>query len=281
MDLVLISTSNVSAGRSEALDRMLMTVARTASSRPDISINVMLLLQEAPADLGCAHSFPEFVATASIPYQTSLSAARNILLSQAFSRGLIRPGTVVGFPDDDCWYPQGTLEYIVDQFSHTPGLDLWFCRYSADPVSTAEVEVAPKPARARDVIRDASSNTMFVRGRVIEAGVSFDEKLGVGTPIGGAEDTEFALYAHILGTQTMRLDAAVVGHRDKSPQLRVRYYQGGLIAIAKHVHKHQGVSIELMRKIGVGGWLVLRRELSLAGFVDALSAAFSAWRTAN
>jgi hypothetical protein len=226
-----------------------------------------------------SQQFPAFVDVSSVPHQKSLSAARNILLSHARSRGLVQSRTVVGFPDDDCWYPQGTLEYIVDQFSHTPGLDLWFCRYSANPVSAADVSIASKPARLRDVIRQASSNTMFVSGRVIECGVSFDEELGVGTLVGGAEDTEFALRAHILGSGTMYLAAAAVGHRDKNPQFRAKYYRGGLIAIARHAHEKEGVTTELLRKIAVGCWLVLRRDLSLAAFLGALSAAFSAWRT--
>lgn len=279
MNLVLISTSSIGAGRSQALDRMLASVTSTAARRPDLSIALLLLLQECSAGLVSSQQFPAFVDVSSVPHQKSLSAARNILLSRARSRGLVRSRTVVGFPDDDCWYPQGTIGYIMDQFSQIPSLDLWFCRDSANPVSAADIGVASKPAHVRDVIRLASSNTMFVSGRVIEFGVSFDEELGVGTPVGGAEDTEFALRAHILATRTMHFDAAAVGHRDFNPQFRAKYYRGGLIAIARHAHEKEGVTTELMRKIAVGCWLLLRRDLSLAAFLGALSDAFSAWRT--
>ena len=67
---------------------------------------------------------------------------------------------------------------------------------------------------------------MFVRGKLIQSGAVFDEGLGVGTPIGGAEDTEFALRAHILATQTMYLDAAVIGHRDKNPAIALQVLSG-------------------------------------------------------
>ena len=273
MNIVLISTSSIGDGRSQALDRMLTSVSSAAARRPDLSITLLLLLQNCPAALVSSHKFPAFVDVSSVPHQKSLSAARNILLSRALSCGLIQSRTVIGFPDDDCWYPQGTLEYIVDQFSRIPELDLWFCRYSANPVSATEVGFPSKPAHVRGVIRQASSNTMFVRGRVVESGVSFDEGLGVGTLIGGAEDTEFALRAHILATQTMHLDAPVIGHRDKNSQLRAKYYRGGLIAIARHAHKKEGVTTELIRKIAVGCWLVLRGELPLAAFFGALSTA--------
>lgn len=278
MNIVLISTSDVSTGRSEALDRMLASVARTTSKRPDISIALLLLLQKCPAGPGSVQAFPAFVDVSSIPHQTSLSAARNLLLSRGLSRGLIGSTTVVGFPDDDCWYPDGTLEYVGEVFSRIPELNLWFCRYSSAPLSVLDTGTVSKPARVRDVIRQASSNTMFVRGNVIQSGASFDEELGVGTPIGGAEDIEFALRAHIMSTQTMYLNAAIVGHRDKNPQLRAKYYRGGLIAIARHAQQQGGIVIELIRKIAVGGWLMLRGELSFAGFLGALSAAFSAWR---
>jgi hypothetical protein len=131
------------------------------------------------------------------------------------------------------------------------------------------------------VVRQASSNTMFVRGRIVRSGAAFDEGLGVGTPAGGAEDTEFALRAHVMARQTMYLDAALIGHRDKNPQLRARYYRGGLIAIARHARRRGAIVAELLRKIAVGGWLTLRGELSVPGFAGALSSAFAAWRTAR
>jgi hypothetical protein len=268
----------VKAGRSQALDRMLASVACTVSSRPDLSITVLLLLQKYPAGALPSDGLPAFVDVSMIPHQMPLSAARNVLLSRALSRRLIGDATVVGFPDDDCWYPPGTLEYIANQFSRGPELDLWFCRYSSDPAAISDVGNDPRPARARDVIRHASSNTMFVRGKLIQSGAMFDENLGVGTPIGGAEDMEFALRAHILGSRTMHFDAALIGHRDKNPQLRAKYYRGGLVAIARHAQRQGGIVIELARKIAVGGWLTLRGELSFGGFLGALSEAFSAWR---
>jgi Glycosyl transferase family 2 len=282
MGIVLISTSNVRGGRSEALDRMLKSVENVVSGRPDMPIVLLLLLQNSPSEQNSIRDFPTFVDVSSIPHQISLSAARNILLLRAQSRGLIGPTTVVGFPDDDCWYPPETLEHIAGQFSRHPELDFWFCRYSSNPVATSEARVTGRPARARDVIRQASSNTMFVRGEIIQSGAAFDEQLGVGTPVGGAEDTEFALRAYFLSTQAMYLDAAVVGHRDKSTELRAKYYRGGLVAIATHARKKKrGVVVELIRKVAVGAWLTLRGELTLATYIDDLAAGANAWLSSN
>jgi hypothetical protein len=278
MSIVLISTSNVSGGRSEALERLLTSVADTVARRPNLSIRLLLLLQNCPSDLASSRQFPAFVDVSSIPHLTPVSAARNSLLSRALSRGLIEPATIVGFPDDDCWYPPGALEYIADQFSRTAKLDLWLCRYSSNPFSATDTGMTCKPAKVSTVIREASANTIFVSGRLIRTGISFDEELGLGTLIGG-EDTEFALRGHILSAQTMYLDSAVIGHRDKNPQLRAKYYRGGLVAIARHAQQQGDIVIELLRKIAVGGWLIARGELSLANFFRALSAAFNAWRT--
>jgi hypothetical protein len=281
MSIVLISTTDVDSGRSQVLDRMLMSVAQAASKRPGLSIVSLLLLQRCQADRVPALGLPSFVHALSMPDRTSLSAARNILLLQAVSRGLIRPMSVVGFPDDDCWYPSGTLECIADLFVQEPELDLWFTRYSSAPRSMIETHIGSRPASVRDLIRNASSNTLFVRGKVILSGVLFDEGLGVGTPIGGAEDMEFALRARGLCDRAMYLDASVVGHRDKNAELRAKYYAGGLIAIARHARRQGSILVELMRKIAVGGWLALTGELSFTAFFRALSAAFHAWRMAD
>jgi hypothetical protein len=214
------------------------------------------------------------VKATAVEYQTSLSAARNILLSKANSNGLLADATIVGFPDDDCWYPAGTLEHVIGTFSKNSGLDLWFCRYASNPVSIVDVTQDTVLASPRDVIRNASSNTMFVRGRVLHQGVTFDENLGVGTVNNGAEDTEFALHSYITGAQSMYLPVAAVGHRDKNSALRAKYYRGGLIAIARYALYEPRIGVELIRKILVGLYLVVRGELSPAGFGSAVGMAF-------
>jgi hypothetical protein len=277
MNIVLISTSNVGAGRSKALDRMLTSVAQAALLRPDVPIMLLLLLQESSSDPRSFQKLPAFVDVLAIPDRFSLSAARNILLSRACARGVIGLETIIGFPDDDCWYPQGTLELIADQFTRSRHLDLWFCRYASNPVAASEACAFAKPARVRDVVRQASSNTIFVRGKIIQLGVAFDEELGLGTPAAGAEDIEFALRAHFLSRQTAYFDAPIVGHRDKNVALRAKYYRGGLVAIARHARHRRSVVGELARKVGVGAWLTLRGEMPLASYRSALGAGASAW----
>jgi hypothetical protein len=101
----------------------------------------------------------------------------------------------------------------------------------------------------------------------------FDEALGVGTPMGDAEDLDYALRASRRARKIDYVDAALVGHRDKSQALRARYYLSGLVVLARHAR--HGAAKELLRKIAVGVYLVLRRELTPLDFVAALRQAFT------
>ncbi|HEU4771678.1 MAG TPA: hypothetical protein VFS68_05930, partial [Candidatus Udaeobacter sp.] len=180
---------------------MLRSVALTVARLPDIPISHFLLLQRCSdhAFRAVERSVPPFVEATPIRGQVSLSAARNLLLSGAQAAGLIGRRTVIGFPDDDCWYPDGALEYIVRLFAHTPDLNLWFCKYSSSPSLTVDTTRPPVTPAVRDVVRYASSNTTFVRGSVLEQSPGFDETLGIGTANMGGEDTEFALRAYVFG----------------------------------------------------------------------------------
>jgi hypothetical protein len=285
VNLILISTSDVESGRVDVLDRMLRSVeAAAAVLHPRVSIKVLLLLQKCPEYRywTISRTLPSIVQAIPAADTLSLSAARNQLLSFASSNGMIDAETVIGFPDDDCWYPRGTLEFVARSFVTSPQLGLWFCKYSSDPVPVGEAKRAMGMASPRDVIREASSNTMFVRGRVLGqgSGAAFDETLGIGTINGGGEDTEFALRAWLASRHALYLPAPVIGHRDKTPQLRPKYYRGGLIALARHARRQPRIGFELARKLAVGLWLVGTRQLPVAAFRTAVAAAFKSRRPA-
>jgi hypothetical protein len=283
MNLVLISTSDVDAGRGDVLDRMLRSVEVAAEAmQPHVSIKVLLLLQKCPEYRywQISKTLPVFVQAIPSTEFLSLSAARNLLLAYASSNDIVDSRTVVGFPDDDCWYPSGTLELIARSFAQLPKLGLWFCRYSSMPASVNEANHASRLASPRDVIREASSNTIFVRGRALRDDAVFDETLGIGTANGGGEDTEFALRAYLSSAQSFYLPAPVIGHRDKTPQLRPKYYRGGLIALARHARLQPRIGFELVRKLAVGVWLVGTRQLPVTAFKTAVAAALKSRRAA-
>jgi GT2 family glycosyltransferase len=209
------------------------------------------------------------VAPISIPNIISLSAARNMLLREAERSGDLKAAEVIAYPDDDCWYPAETLRTIAGRFRASGDLDFLFCRYASTPALAGTEAGAIISARARHVVRNASSNTIFIRGDVVRAIGCFDEMLGVGTPNNGGEDVEYALRAYLQARRTEFVDAEIVGHRDRDSSLRAKYYRGALLAIRRHALQDTGVAWEYVRKVAIGLVLMLRGEVRLGEFISS------------
>lgn len=119
----------------------------------------------------------------------SLSRARNMALKRLGKAG------IVGFPDDDCWYPQGLLREITNLFRATATLDC-VCTQVIDPQRNKAYGNRPfgvvEPIRARNIFRLPISVGMFVRRSALESVERrFDESIGAGTKWGSGEETEF------------------------------------------------------------------------------------------
>lgn len=275
MNLILISTCDMKGGRGDMLKRMIASVARAA---PNIagSLSLYLLLQRCSQRMCAKFSAPDFVKLAASDRLVSLSGARNLLLNLAFREELDWENTLIAFPDDDGWYPPATLEMIVSTFTRERELDFWFCRYAAEPASAGlPGQPEPRVPRLPDVVRRASSNTIFLRGSLARRICPFDEDLGVGTSNGSGEDTDLAVRAFILARRSLYLDAATVGHRDPNSALRSRYYRGSLAVLASYVGATRGSLREFLRKLLIGAYLVARKELTPRDFLAAAHAAFS------
>jgi len=281
MNIVLISTTDMKGGRADVRDRMLESMAESERTLRDDRLVLALLLQNCePEDLHpVTAALPPFVRPVAIAGRVPLSTARNILLRQLVTEGVITPNTLVAFPDDDCWYPLGFLCQVAEIFVRDAMLDFWFCRYASRPICESFSAEVPMIARIGEVVRNASSNTIFLRGRLVAGIGEFDEALGVGTPMGGAEDIDYALRARRVARKVAYLDAALVGHRDKAPEFRARYYMGGLVVLARHAR--DGTVGLFLRAIAVGCYLMLRRELALRDFAVALFRAVDAWRVGS
>jgi glycosyltransferase involved in cell wall biosynthesis len=281
MDIILISTTDMKGGRADLRDRMLQSLVESQLTLSKDRMVLELLLQNCPSEkLNSGEiDLPSFVRPVAMEGRAPLSTARNILLRRVASDGAIPPDAVVAFPDDDCWYPPGFLAQVAGLFSSDPSLDFWFCRYSTRPTGASFAAEAPVIARTREVVRNASSNTIFLRGRVVAAIGEFDEELGVGTPMGGAEDLDYALRARRIARKVAFCDASLVGHRDKQPEIRARYYMSNLVVLARHARN--GASKSFLRSIAVGIYLSLRRELPVRKFAEALTRALESFRRGN
>jgi hypothetical protein len=270
--VVLISTTNVGGGRLEPLRRLLDSVGREIANLPGVRCTHLLLLQGYDDLERFRPDLPSFVSAETVSTNVSLSAARNILLRSLAMRSAASPDDIVGFPDDDCWYPNGSLAFIVNQFMENQDLDFWFCRYASDPKSF-DANAVSVSASAHQVVQHASSNTIFVRRRVLEKIGTFDEDLGVGTANLGGEDLAFALGAYASARASRFCDLAGIGHRDKIESLSARYYPGSLLALARHAGLGGRILSQYFRKIGVGMYLVFKRQLPVGAFMRANLAA--------
>ncbi len=88
---------------------------------------------------------------------------------EAREQGLLSRTALVAFPDDDCWYPEGALERILNLFRTDQGLDFWFCAYASTPSAPSRaLSMDTKPPSVFNVAAKASSNTIFLRSPVVE-----------------------------------------------------------------------------------------------------------------
>lgn len=136
-----------------------------------------------------------------------LSRARNIGLAHA-------GGELVGFPDDDCWYPPGLLATVAAEFAGHPEWD----GVTGRSVDEHGVESGARflPASATLSLATAwhaISYAIFLRRRVVDAIGGFDETLGVGagTAYGSGEETDYVIRA-LRGGHTVRYVNRVVVH---------------------------------------------------------------------
>jgi glycosyltransferase involved in cell wall biosynthesis len=104
-----------------------------------------------------------------------LSKSRNVGLLQC-------RGEIIGFPDDDCWYPEDTVDRVLAIFRATADVDVISGR-SVDGEgveSLVRFQNFSSEITRSNLWRTHNSNTLFVRARALQGLCGFDESLGVG-----------------------------------------------------------------------------------------------------
>lgn len=120
--------------------------------------------------------------------EPGLSRARNVGLRHA-------KGEVVGFPDDDCWYPPQLLEQVARSLRENSPDGVTGRVVDESGRSYARFDRSPGLLSLRNVWRRSSSVCVFLRSYVVEKVGGFDETLGVGagTLWEGGEDIDYPL----------------------------------------------------------------------------------------
>jgi glycosyltransferase involved in cell wall biosynthesis len=140
-----------------------------------------------------------------------VSAARNVGLFDG-------PEELIGYPDDDCWYPHDLLERVVAFFSTHPEIDL--LTGPAQDESGAPVggwDADPGPITRENVWARCIGFNLFLRASAARRIGHFNVEIGAGsaTPYGSGEETEYVLRAIGPGLRTYYDPEFVVGHPDK------------------------------------------------------------------
>lgn len=248
-DIYLFSTTNLASGRHDALYRMVRSVAHARDERPARVSRLLLLLQNA-ADHS-APDLPDWVEVHTVPRLMPLSAARNNLLRRVELPSDMGDSAVIAFPDDDAWYPAGSLHFMADLIALDAEVDFAVCR-SGTAARSPDADTCDRRMRLQQAISYGSSNTIFVRASLAVQLGAFDEQLGLGTPAVAGEDTDYAIRAWHDARRARFVDAALVGHRDNDPLLKRRYFSGALQAIRKHRSRSFAAEVAFVRKQLIG-----------------------------
>ena len=210
----------------------------------------------------------------------SLSVARNLGMDHA-------KGEIIGFCDDDAFYSAASLEYICSltlcgALVSVPVID----RSSGANYAGRKFPAAKCIMTYPQVIRYSLSVGTFIF-KLAEQSFSerFDERLGVGTLLGGSEETELFFRLKSEGFNTFFDSAAFVYHDDDVVSLEhndfsvkyQRYAIGYAVVIKKYLVASKGtLGIEvinvLVRSI-VGLLIPSKRNVCwgrLKGFVSGL-----------
>ena len=269
--LVLLTTTDLQAGRETEFLRMIDSIR--AGTRTDIRVTMFVLLQRSDAAAGAKYQgiLPPGSVILTSPERVSLSQARNSLLEAALKSGSIDDDCVVAFPDDDCWYPPRFIDFLVASFRCDGELDMLTCRVSLQPANPPSIGSHVPAAKAWQVVRRSSSNSMFFRGATVAAVGPFDPAFGLGTANGSGEDTDYALRALLKARRATFIDLPLVGHRESDLASVARYYQGALAVLSRHALERPDFCFEYVRKLAVGAYLALLSHLTLREYLAAIA----------
>jgi glycosyltransferase involved in cell wall biosynthesis len=184
---IAISLVVATVGRVDELDRMLASIAERTLK--DVEL---IIVDQNPDDRvePVLERWRPHLQYAHVRSARGLSRARNVGLQ-------LTTGCIVGFPDDDCWYPESLLFEVKQWFDRNEDYDFLCC--AVQDGNGREV-AARWPGYSQEIDRDSvlrtcASASLFMRREALEDIEGFDEKMGLGaaTPFQSGEDSDLAL----------------------------------------------------------------------------------------
>ena len=158
--------------------------------------------------------------------RTSLSHARNIGLNSA-------KGSILGFPDDDCYYHVDTLDSVVKVFCNEKFSFLY--ANQLDPVTTESLQnMQFEDQEVIDLTNPKCSNsiTIFVKRSAIHS-FQFDQQMGVGAKYGSSEESDLLFRMIKSGERGVFASSVKVYHSffdqyESTPSHKAFHYSLGL-----------------------------------------------------
>jgi len=240
--------------------RRLVDSLRKYDNHDEISLVHIILLQNVSSDdiekIQKDISFPSFSKILNVSNIVSLSKARNIMLKYARENipEFILPGSVIGFPDDDCWFPDGLIENISETMFNEE-LEFLFFKYGSSPEDFSD-RGSLIAARYKSVVLNVCSITMFLKSELVNQLGGFNELLGVGARYNGGEDLNYGLKAFLVSKSSAWFDSKLIGHADKPSGNKGRYYLGSALSLKKFSLTSPAAFVIYIRKLIIGVLLV-------------------------
>jgi GT2 family glycosyltransferase len=176
-----------------------------------------------------------------------LSRARNTALARL-------EADIVAFPDDDCVYPEGTLERVGRRFAAEQELSGITGR-AEDEHGRSSPSWRPDAAPLTDdnLWNRAISFTMFVRREVVERVGPFDERLGLGSgeTWASGEEIDYLIRAIRAGGRIAYDPSLVVRHDVRDDDASVGARDGASVGylLRKHDYRARVVVRMLVRPL--------------------------------
>lgn len=180
------------------------------------------------------------------------SRARNIALRAA-------KGGIIGFPDDDCWYPENVLKFVTAWFAAHPEFDglLGVLRDEENRLTGPKWPQRPCACTRETLWRTGMIGIGFFTRRGTDATGFFDERIGPGAPSGyhSGEDLDYFLCGLERNLRMWHEPELVVHHPSLHDPARIRqkaytYARGGGYILRVHGYPLRLLLEMLIRSAG-------------------------------
>lgn len=211
----MISLITATLGRFDEFDVLLKTLDQQTYK----DFELIVVDQNASGDL---KKIIDRHASLNIVYIKSerkgLSFNRNIGISKA-------SGSIIGFPDDDCYYDSSVLEAVIKTFSKNPECKLVAVNAKDTISDKVFLEYSGTMITRSQLLKKCISYNFFIKR---QEGMRFDEQLGVGAEFGSGEETDFLWEYYAKGDRGLFCTNVYVHHpHNQSPVNISRAYNYG------------------------------------------------------